>query len=98
MCQLCTFLTEVEFIAADAPTRWMGQMNHDFFEVKMFLATQAMDEARHMDVFRKRALANGGGLGKASPTASCRLKTIFDVPELLGADRRACNCWARASC
>ncbi|HEV2171868.1 MAG TPA: hypothetical protein VGR40_13015, partial [Candidatus Binatus sp.] len=65
MCQLCTFLTEVEFIAADAPTRWMGQMNHDFFEVKMFLATQAMDEARHMDVFRKRALANGGGLGKA---------------------------------
>jgi hypothetical protein len=24
MCQLCTFLTEVEFIAADAPTRWMS--------------------------------------------------------------------------
>ena len=32
----------------------------------MFLATQAMDEARHTDVFRKRALANGGGLGTAS--------------------------------
>src|SRR6266851_4170257 len=67
-------------IAADAPTRWMGQMNHDFFEVKMFLATQAMDEARHMDVFRKRALANGGGLGKASALSELSLKKIFDAP------------------
>jgi hypothetical protein len=80
MCQLCTFLTEVEFIAADAPTRWMSHMNHDFFEVKMFLATQAMDEARHMDVFRKRALANGGGLGTASVLSELSLKRIFDAP------------------
>ncbi|HWO93765.1 MAG TPA: hypothetical protein VNL92_03285, partial [Dehalococcoidia bacterium] len=27
-----------------------------------FLGTQIMDEGRHLDVFRKRALANGGGL------------------------------------
>ncbi len=80
MCQLCTFLTEVEFIAADAPTRWMSKMNQDFFEVKMFLATQAMDEARHMDVFRKRALANGGGLGKASVLSELSLKRIFEAP------------------
>ena len=80
MCQLCTFLTEVEFIAADAPTRWMSQMNMDFFEVKLFLATQAMDEARHYEVFRKRALANGGGLGRASPIAQQSLKRIFESP------------------
>ena len=80
MCQLCTFLTEVEFIAADAPTRWMSHMNQDFFEVKMFLATQAMDEARHTDVFRKRALANGGGLGTASVLSELSLKGIFDAP------------------
>jgi hypothetical protein len=80
MCQLCTFLTEVEFIAADAPTRWMSRMNQDFLEVKLFLATQAMDEARHTDVFRKRALANGGGLGAASPLSQLSLKRIFDTP------------------
>src|SRR6202050_2129669 len=80
MCQLCTFLTEVEFIAADAPTRWMSHMNQDFFEVKMFLATQAMDEARHTDVVRKRALANGGGLGRASALNQLSLKGIFDAP------------------
>ena len=80
MCQLCTFLTEVEFIAADAPTRWMSRINQDFLEVKLFLATQAMDEARHTDVFRKRALANGGGLGKASALSQLSLKRIFDSP------------------
>jgi hypothetical protein len=80
MCQLCTFLTEVEFIAADAPTRWMSRMNQDFLEVKLFLATQAMDEARHTDVFRKRALSNGGGLGTASPISELGLKRIFDSP------------------
>jgi hypothetical protein len=57
ICKLCTFLTEVEFIAADAPTRWMSRINQDSLEVKLFLATQAMDEARHTDVFRKRALS-----------------------------------------
>ena len=80
MCQLCTFFTEVEFIAADAPTRWMSRMNQDFLEVKMFLATQAMDEARHTDVFRKRALANGGGLGTATTLSELSLKRIFDSP------------------
>ena len=62
MCQLCTLLTEVEMIAADLPAKWMWRMNHDFIEAKMFLCTQIMDEARHAEVFRKRALANGGGL------------------------------------
>ncbi len=80
MCQLCTFFTEVEFIAADAPTRWMSRINQDFLEVKLFLATQAMDEARHTDVFRKRALANGGGLGTATTLSELSLKRIFDSP------------------
>ena len=62
MCQVCTTLTEVEMIAADLPAKWMWRMNHDFIEAKMFLCTQIMDEARHAEVFRKRALANGGGL------------------------------------
>ncbi len=65
ICQLCTTLSEVEMIASDLPAKWMWRMNHDFVEVKMFLCTQIMDEARHTEVFRKRALANGGGLLKS---------------------------------
>ena len=62
MCQLSTFLTEVEFVAGDIPGRWLPSISPEFFEVQLFLGTQIMDEGRHLDVFRKRALANGGGL------------------------------------
>ncbi|MBM3675732.1 MAG: ribonucleotide-diphosphate reductase subunit beta [Actinobacteria bacterium] len=70
MCQLCTVLTEVEMIAADLPAKWMWRMSHDFIEAKMFLCMQIMDEARHAEVFRKRALSNGGGLliSRTAPT------------------------------
>jgi len=61
-CQLATFLTEVEFVAGDVPARWISQTTPDYFEPRQCLLAQVMDESRHMDVFRKRALANGGGL------------------------------------
>jgi len=80
VCQLCTQLTEVEFIAGDLPAKWLWRINHDFHEVKLFLASQIFDEARHMDVFRKRALANGGGLMQASPGSEELLRVIIEAP------------------
>lgn len=77
MCQLCTFLTEVEFIAGDVPGKWVAQMPNDFYETKLYLTTQIMDEARHTDVFRKRALVNGGGLLQQGPGAG--LRNIMDA-------------------
>ena len=77
MCQLCTFLTEVEFIAGDTPGQWVPKISNQHFETKLFLCSQIMDEARHLDVFRKRALANGGGLLQASPTST--LRTIINA-------------------
>ena len=79
ICQLCTTLSEVEMIAADLPAKWMWRMNHDFIEAKMFLCTQIMDEARHTEVFRKRALANGGGLLKSRSGAESLLRTILEA-------------------
>lgn len=61
-CQLATFLTEVEFVAGDVPAKWIANTTPDYYEPRMLLLAQIMDESRHMDVFRKRALANGGGL------------------------------------
>jgi hypothetical protein len=69
MSQLCTFLTQVEFIAGDVPGKFAPAISAEYFEVGLFLATQIMDEARHLDVFRKRALANGIGLLQAGPGA-----------------------------
>ncbi len=65
-CQLATFLTEVEFVAGDVPARWISETTPDYFEPRNVLLAQVMDESRHMDVFRKRALANGGGLMQAT--------------------------------
>ena len=78
-CQLATLLTQVEFIAGDFPSRWMWRIPNDFFEVKSFLSTQIVDEARHAEVFRKRALA-GGGLLKGAYGPEWALKTILDAP------------------
>lgn len=78
-CQLCTFLTEVEFVAGDFPAKWLYQIPQDFLEVKSFLSTQLMDEARHQEVFRKRAIA-GGGLLHSSPGFEWALKAILEAP------------------
>jgi hypothetical protein len=78
-CQLCTFLTEVEFIAGDTPGQWVPRISNEHFETKLFLCSQIVDEARHLDVFRKRALANGGGLLQSSPTSS--LRTIINAKD-----------------
>lgn len=69
MSQLMTFLTQVEFIAGDVPGQYAANISPEFMEVGLFLATQINDEARHLDVFRKRALANGVGLLQAGPGA-----------------------------
>jgi len=79
MCQLATVLSQVEMVAADFPAKWLWRINQDFVEAKMFLCTQVMDEARHTEVFRKRALANGGGLGRASAVVERFLQLILDA-------------------
>src|SRR5207244_3026355 len=71
--------TEVEMIATDVPAKWMGRLNADFFEVKNFIATQAMDEARHAEIFRKRALSTGWGLMRASAQNEFNLKFLRDA-------------------
>lgn len=70
LCHICTFLTRVEFGAADRLGPWLPKIGYAYYEVKMLLGAQVMDETRHMEVFRKRALANGGGLGPSFATAT----------------------------
>jgi hypothetical protein len=77
--QLMTFLTEVEMIATDTPAKWVPRLSPEFIEVKSFIASQAMDEARHMEVFRKRAMTTGWGLMKASPLNEMALKHLRDA-------------------
>ena len=56
---------------ATCPGQWLPDVSAQDFEAGLFLVTQIMDEARHTDVFRKRALANGGGLLAQAPASAC---------------------------
>lgn len=82
-CQIATVLSELEMVASDFPAKWLWRINQHFHEVKMFLCTQAMDEARHAEVFRKRALANGGGLRRCRARTELGLNAILQAPTFI---------------
>jgi hypothetical protein len=89
MSQLCTTLEEVALVMMEFPSRWVFFINQEFLEVKSYLCAQMIDEARHVEVFRKRALA-GGGLKRASATAEQALKEIL-LAETYPEGSLACN-------
>lgn len=77
MAQLCTVLEEIALVTMEMPSRWVFSINQEFLELKSYLCAQMIDEARHVEVFRKRALAGGQGLKRASPTAEQALKEVL---------------------
>jgi hypothetical protein len=64
---VCTELCQYANCDIETITSWQHQMSYGYHEVKQFLATASFDAARHHEAFRKRALANGGGLGLEGP-------------------------------
>ncbi|HWP46550.1 MAG TPA: hypothetical protein VNM22_05270 [Candidatus Limnocylindrales bacterium] len=78
VCQLMTFLVENEYSALYVPGKFISRINPQFTEVVLFLGTQLADEARHIEVFTKRALANGGGLQYSATSTQMSLKTLYD--------------------
>ena len=65
--QLCTELSEHAYLDVQVLSAWLERIAYGFKEVKNFLATHIFARARHVEAFRKRALANGGGLGVEGP-------------------------------
>lgn len=78
VCQIMTFLAENEYAALYVPARFIGQIHPHFTEAALLLTTVMVDEARHIEVFTKRALANGGGLGIASATTQLSLASLLE--------------------
>jgi hypothetical protein len=70
--QVCTYLSEKAQMEADVLGRWEPEISYGYHEVKLYLATTIFEDARAVEVFRKRALSNGGGLGIQSPGWSFR--------------------------
>ncbi|MGI9168436.1 MAG: ferritin-like domain-containing protein [Pyrinomonadaceae bacterium] len=79
--QIMTFLAENELSALYVPSRFIARIHPAFAEVAMFLATQLADEARHIDVFLKRARLCGQGLGISSVTTSRSLLSLLQIED-----------------
>ncbi|HWO93308.1 MAG TPA: hypothetical protein VNL92_00920, partial [Dehalococcoidia bacterium] len=65
--QVCTRLSEDALIANQVLNGWFERIAYGFHDAKLYLASVSFETARHTEAFRKRALANGGGLGVQGP-------------------------------
>jgi hypothetical protein len=79
--QVMTYLVENEQVALIVPARFLGRIHPHFREVLQVLAVQAADEARHMEVFARRASLRGGPLGVSGAGGRASLATLLEEPD-----------------
>lgn len=76
--QLMTYLIENETAALLVPARFLGQVHPHFREITQVLAVQVADEARHVEVFTRRATLRRGELGLSTLGGQASLRTLFE--------------------
>jgi hypothetical protein len=79
--QVMTYLVENEQVALIVPARFLGRIHPHFREVLQVLAVQAADEARHMEVFARRAALHGAPLGVSGAGGRASLSTLLQEPD-----------------
>ncbi|HKX32707.1 MAG TPA: ferritin-like domain-containing protein, partial [Blastocatellia bacterium] len=79
--QVMTYLIENENAALQTPARFIAQIHPHFREVLQLLALQIVDEARHIEVFTRRASLSGNPLGLSAVSGQQSLKTLLDEPD-----------------
>jgi len=79
--QVMTYLIENETAALMVPARFLSRLHPHFREVMQLLAIQAADEARHVEVFTRRALLRRSELGLSTVGGQLSLKTLIDEPD-----------------
>jgi hypothetical protein len=78
--QVMTYLIENETAALLVPARFLARLHPHFREVMQLLAIQAADEARHIEVFTRRARLRRDELGLSTAGGQASLATLFDEP------------------
>lgn len=82
--QVMTFLAQNEYAALYVPARFLSEVNPELAELVLWLASHVHDEARHIEVFTKRALA-GGLRGYALASTELSLSTLLDEHDFTNA-------------
>ncbi len=79
--QVLTYLIENETAALIVPAKFCAQVHPHFREIQQLLAIQAADEARHIEVFTRRASAARQELGLSTGGVQASLQTLVDEPD-----------------
>jgi len=81
--QVMTYLIENENAALVVPARFLGRIHPHFREVVGVLAVQVADEARHVEVFTRRAELKraSGPLGLSTVGGQASLLTLLEEPD-----------------
>jgi hypothetical protein len=79
--QVMTYLVENEQAALVVPARLLARVHPHFREVLQLLAVQAADEARHVEVFARRAALRTGQLGTSSVGGRESLSVLLTEPD-----------------
>lgn len=79
--QVMTFLIENETAALIVPARFLARVHPHFREILQVLAIQVADEARHIEVFTRRAHLRRPTLGLSTTGGQASLQTLIDEPD-----------------
>jgi hypothetical protein len=79
--QVMTYLIENEQAALTVPARFLGRVHPHFREIVQLLAVQVADEARHIEVFTRRARLHGDLLGVSGAGGRASLQSLLDEPD-----------------
>lgn len=79
--QVMTYLIENETVALIVPSRFLARIHPHFREVMQVLAVQVADEARHIEVFQRRALLKREVLGLSTVGGQTSLRTLLEEPD-----------------
>lgn len=77
LADVLTWMVQQEYAAWYVPGKFISRINPAYTEVSMFLSTQIMDEARHVEVFLKRLYLNGVGLKAVMSSTESSIKGLL---------------------
>lgn len=88
LCTILTWMVQQEFAAWYIPSKFIPKIHPSFLEPVLFLSTQVIDEARHVEAFTKRLFLNGVGFigtypGTESSIAGLIQQDDFDKASFL---------------
>ena len=79
--QVMTYLVENEYAALQIPAKFIARLHPHYQEVMQVLAIQVADEARHIEVFSRRATLLSDEVGVSGAGGRASLQTLLDEPD-----------------